>query len=104
MNLTDFLISKLEDLKATDIVAIDVRGRSSITDTMIIGTGTSVRHVSAMAQRLMDECKTAGIEAFGQEGQNTAEWVVVDFGQAIVHILQSESRVMYQLEQLWTAK
>lgn len=104
MNLTDFLISKLEDLKATDIVAIDVRGRSSITDTMIIGTGTSVRHVSAMAQRLMDECKTAGIEPFGQEGQNTAEWVVVDFGQAIVHILQSESRVMYQLEQLWTAK
>lgn len=104
MNLTDFLVSKLEDLKARDIIALDVRNNSSITDTMIISTGTSARHVAALAQRLIEESKSKGIEAFGLEGQHVADWVVVDFGQAIVHILQSESRELYQLEQLWAQK
>ena len=98
MNLTEFLIEKLDDLKATDIQLIDVRGKSSITDNMIICTGTSSRHVSSLAQKLIDESKQAGIESFGEEGKTTADWVVVDFGQAIVHIMQQESREMYQLE------
>ncbi|MCI5764640.1 ribosome silencing factor [Actinobacillus porcinus] len=101
MNLTEFLIEKLDDLKATDIQLIDVRGKSSITDNMIICTGTSSRHVSSLAQKLIDESKQAGIESFGEEGKATADWVVVDFGQAIVHIMQQESREMYQLEKLW---
>lgn len=101
MNLVDFIIDKLDDLKATDIQCIDVRGKSSITDDMILCTGTSSRHVSALAQRLIDESKLAGIETFGEEGKATADWVVVDFGQAIVHIMQQESREMYQLEKLW---
>lgn len=101
MNLTEFLIEKLDDLKATDIQLIDVRGKSSITDNMIICTGTSSRHVSSLAQKLIDESKQAGIESFGEEGKTTADWVVVDFGQAIVHIMQQESREMYQLEKLW---
>ncbi len=101
MNLVDFLINKLDDLKVTDILAIDVRGKSSITEDMIICTGTSGRHVSAVAQKLIDESKQAGFATFGQEGKTTADWVVVDFGQAIVHIMQRESREMYQLEKLW---
>ncbi len=101
MNLTEFLIEKLDDLKATDIQLIDVRGKSSITDNMIICTGTSSRHVSSLAQKLIDESKQAGIESFGEEGKATADWIVVDFGQAIVHIMQQESREMYQLEKLW---
>lgn len=101
MNLTEFLIEKLDDLKATDIQLIDVRGKTSITDNMIICTGTSSRHVSSLAQKLIDESKQAGIESFGEEGKATADWVVVDFGQAIVHIMQQESREMYQLEKLW---
>lgn len=101
MNLTEFLIEKLDDLKATDIQLIDVRGKSSITDNMIICTGTSSRHVSSLAQKLIDESKQASIESFGEEGKATADWVVVDFGQAIVHIMQQESREMYQLEKLW---
>ncbi|WP_273392539.1 ribosome silencing factor [Actinobacillus porcinus] len=101
MNLTEFLIEKLDDLKATDIQLIDVRGKSSITDNMIICTGTSSRNVSSLAQKLIDESKQAGIESFGEEGKATADWVVVDFGQAIVHIMQQESREMYQLEKLW---
>ncbi|WP_386691378.1 MULTISPECIES: ribosome silencing factor [unclassified Lonepinella] len=101
MNLTDFLIHKLDDLKATDIQAIDVRKKSSITDDMIICTGTSSRHVASLAQKLIDETKQAGFESFGEEGKATADWVVVDFGQAIVHIMQADSRELYQLEKLW---
>ena len=101
MNLVDFLITKLDDLKATEIQSIDVRGKSSITDNMIICTGTSSRHVASLAQKLIDESKLAGVETFGEEGKATADWVVVDFGQAIVHIMQRESREIYQLEKLW---
>ncbi|WP_386687600.1 ribosome silencing factor [Lonepinella sp. MS14437] len=101
MNLTDFLINKLDDLKATDIQTIDVRKKSSITDEMIICTGTSSRHVASLAQKLIDESKQAGFETFGEEGKATADWIVVDFGQAIVHIMQADSRELYQLEKLW---
>ncbi len=101
MNLTDFLMNKLDDLKATDIKHIDVRGKSSITDDMIICTGSSTRHVASVAQKLIDESKQAGFESFGEEGKSIADWVVVDFGQAIVHIMQREARDMYQLEKLW---
>lgn len=101
MNLVDFLVNKLDDLKAAEIQSIDVRGKSSITDNMIICTGTSSRHVASLAQKLIDESKLAGVETFGEEGRATADWIVVDFGQAIVHIMQRESREIYQLEKLW---
>ncbi|MDY4595437.1 MAG: ribosome silencing factor [[Pasteurella] aerogenes] len=101
MKLVDFLVNTLDDLKATDILTIDVRGKSSITDDMIICTGTSSRHVSSLAQKLIDESKQAGFETFGEEGKTTADWIVVDFGQAIVHIFQADSRELYQLEKLW---
>lgn len=100
-NLITFLTETLEGLKAQDIQAIDVKGKSSITDTMILCTGTSSRHVASTADNLIEESKKAGIDVFAQEGKNVADWVVIDFGQAIVHILQQESREMYQLEKLW---
>ena len=100
-NLVEFLTKTLDDLKAQDILAIDVRGKSSITDAMIIATGTSVRHVDSTAERLATEAKQAGFEVFGDEGKAVADWIVVDFGQAIVHILQADARQMYQLEKLW---
>ncbi|PJG85130.1 ribosome silencing factor [Conservatibacter flavescens] len=101
MNTLNFIIEKLDDLKAMDILHLDVRGKSPITDDMVICTGTSNRHVSSMAQKLIDECKKSGIETFGEEGKATADWVVVDFGQVIVHLMQQDSREMYQLEKLW---
>ena len=101
MTLIDFILNKLDDLKATEIQQIDVRGKSSITADMVICTGTSGRHVTSLAQKLIDESKLAGFETFGEEGKATADWVVVDFGQAMVHIMQRESREMYQLEKLW---
>lgn len=100
-DLAIFLSETLDGLKTQDIQVIDVRGKSSITDTMIICTATSSRHAASTAQNLIDESKKAGVEVFGEEGKAFADWVVVDFGQAIVHILQQESRDMYQLEKLW---
>lgn len=100
-NLVKFLTETLSGLKAEDVQAIDVKGKSSITDTMILATGTSSRHVASTADNLISESKKAGIDVFAQEGKAVADWVVIDFGQAIVHILQRESREMYQLEKLW---
>lgn len=101
MSLVKFIIDTLEGLKGSDIVHFDVRGKSSITENMVICTGTSSRQVSAMADNLIAECKKAGIETFGEEGKNTADWIVVDLGQTIVHIMQRDARELYQLEKLW---
>lgn len=100
-NLVTFLTETLAGLKAEDVQAIDVKGKSSITDTMILATGTSSRHVASTADNLIRESKNAGIDVFAHEGKAVADWIVIDFGQAIVHILQRESREMYQLEKLW---
>lgn len=91
----------LDDLKASDISVFDVRGNNGITDNMVICTGTSSRHVGSIAQNLAESCKQQGIESFGSEGIETADWVVVDFGQVMVHVMQQESRELYQLEKLW---
>ncbi|OOF38297.1 ribosome silencing factor [Rodentibacter trehalosifermentans] len=101
MSLVKFIIDTLEGLKGSDIVHFDVRGKSSITENMVICTGTSSRQVAAMADNLIAECKKAGIETFGEEGKNTADWIVVDLGQTLVHIMQRDARELYQLEKLW---
>lgn len=99
--LQDFIIDKIDDLKGKDIVTIDVRGKSSITDYMIICTGTSTRHVSSIAAHLLDEAKKNGYLVLGAEGQNDADWVVVDMDFVMVHVMQEESRQLYELEKLW---
>ena len=99
--LQDFLIDKIDDLKGQDIIAIDVHGRSSITDCMIICTGTSSRHVASIADHVVQESRAAGLMPLGVEGEAIADWVVVDLGDVIVHVLQDESRRLYELEKLW---
>ncbi|MDG6895758.1 ribosome silencing factor [Volucribacter amazonae] len=101
MTQLEFILDKLDDLKGTDILHLDVRGKSPITDDLVICTGNSSRHVQSLAQKLVEECKKAGIDAFGEEGKEMADWVVVDFGQVMVHIMQQDSRTLYQLEKLW---
>ena len=78
MSLVEFVIDKLDDLKGTEIVHFDVKGKSSITENMIICTGTSSRQVSAMADNLIAECKKAGYETFGEEGciQRIGSWLI----------------------------
>ncbi|AOM42855.1 ribosome silencing factor [Xenorhabdus hominickii] len=100
--LQQFVIDKLEDSKAQDIVSIDVRGKSSITDCMVICTGTSSRHLMSVADNLVDDCRQAGIMLLGVEGQGISDWVVVDLGEIMVHVMQEDSRRMYELERLWS--
>ena len=99
--LQDFVIDKIDDLKGQDIIAIDVKGKSSITDCMIICTGTSTRHVVSIADHVVQESRAAGLLPLGVEGEATADWVVVDLGDVIVHVMQDESRRLYELEKLW---
>lgn len=97
--LNDFLVDKVDDMKAEDIKTIDVQGKSSITDFMIICTGTSKRHVASIADHLAKESKVAGLTPLAISGDD--EWVVVDMGSTIVHVMQEEQRNLYQLEKLW---
>ncbi len=91
----------LEDIKAQDITQLDVSELTSITDYMIICTGTSNRHVKAIAHRLIDGLKKIDIRPLGVEGENEGEWILVNYGDAIVHIMQASIREFYDLESLW---
>ncbi|PSJ45480.1 ribosome silencing factor [Zobellella taiwanensis] len=99
--LHDFIVDKLDDLKARDIQILDVTGKSSITDCMIVCSGNSSRHVNAIAEHLATEARHAGLHTLGVEGQGAGEWVLVDLGDVIVHVMQEETRDFYQLEKLW---
>jgi ribosome-associated protein len=98
---TDFVIDKVDDMKARDITVIDVSGKSTITDTLIICSGTSKRHVSAIAENVIVECKQADHAPLSVEGKPEGEWVLVDLGEIVVHVMQNETRDFYQLEKLW---
>ncbi|MGG2141030.1 ribosome silencing factor [Symbiopectobacterium sp. RP] len=100
--LQDFVIDKIDDLKGQDIVALNVRGKSSTTDCMIICTGTSSRHFSSIAEHVVQASRAAGMIPLGVEGEQGADWVVVDLGDVMVHVMQEESRHLYELEKLWS--
>ncbi len=99
--LKKLVIEALEDVKAQDILVMDVREITSITDYMIIASGTSSRQVKALAQNVAEESKKNGVKLIGTEGEEKAEWVLVDLGDIIVHIMQPATRDFYQLEKLW---
>ncbi|CAM4036919.1 MULTISPECIES: ribosome silencing factor [Vibrio] len=99
--LKDFLADKADDIKAQQIVTLDVQGKSSVTDYMIICTGTSKRHVSSIAEHVASEAKKIGVEPLGMDGELEGEWVVVDMGSTMIHVMQEEHRELYQLEKLW---
>ena len=99
--LKQFVIEKIEDLKGRDIIDLDVAGKSSVTDTMLICSGNSKRHVVSIAENVVMEMKQAGHPPLSIEGQETGEWVLVDLGDVVVHVMQDEARDFYQLEKLW---
>jgi len=103
-DLSKLVQAALDDLKASDILAIDVRGKTSIADLMIIATGTSVRHVRSLADNVRQQCKEAGQAPLGVEGDNQSDWVLVDLGDIIVHVMTDEKREFYALEKLWAVK
>jgi ribosome-associated protein len=98
---TDFILANVEDMKAKDITVIDVIGKSSVTDTLIVCSGTSKRHVSAIAENVIVECKQADRSPLSVEGKAEGEWVLVDLGELVLHVMQEQTREFYQLEKLW---
>ncbi|SGY83055.1 Iojap domain protein [Moritella viscosa] len=100
-DLQAFVLDKIEDMKARDIQIVDVKGKSPVTDLMIVCTGTSKTHVKSISNHLYLEAKRNEVFVMGIEGTEDSEWVLVDMGDVVVHIMQQQTRDLYQLEQLW---
>lgn len=95
------LLKALEDMQAIDVKVIDVHKQTSITDYMIVASGRASRHVKAIAEKVMEDMKKAGIPPISSTGLEGGEWALIDFGDYILHVMQSESRHYYNLEGLW---
>lgn len=100
--LLELVRNALEEIKAKDPVEIDVRGRTSIADYLVVASGTSTRHVKSVADEVVRFAKKAGVMPLGVEGEREAEWVLVDLGDVIVHVMLPRVREFYALERLWT--
>ncbi len=100
--LRDHVVRALEDLKGKEIVALDVTRATSVTDYMVIASGTSNRHVKALVDNLLESSHANGIPSIGVEGRETMEWVLVDLGDVVVHVMKQEARDFYDLERLWS--
>ncbi len=99
---TQAVVSALEDIKATDITVIDTSKLSSLFDRMIIASATSNRQAKALADNVVVKLKAMGEEVLGREGEESGEWVLVDLGEVLVHIMQPATRAYYNLEELWS--
>src|SRR5438045_2897991 len=102
--LTKISVSALEDIKARDITVLDVRKLTAIADTLVIASAESARQVKALAHHVRDKLKEAGADIVGVEGAEGGEWVLVDAGDIVVHVMQPAVRAYYNLEELWTAR
>ncbi|WP_409432089.1 ribosome silencing factor [Litorimonas sp. RW-G-Af-16] len=100
--LSDYIQSNLDENSAQDIIEIDIRGKSSIADYMIVASGRSNRHVGALADYVQRGLKDQGLKNLGIEGLKGCDWVLIDAGDVIVHIFRPEVRVFYNLEKIWS--
>jgi ribosome-associated protein len=94
-------IEALESMKAQDITTLDVKERTSVTDFMVIATGSSSRHLQAVANQVTEAGKNAGIISSGAKGRTTTDWVLIDLGDVVVHVMTEQARGLYDLEKLW---
>jgi ribosome-associated protein len=100
--LSQYVRDILDENSAQDILEIDVRGKSSVADYMIVASGRSNRHVGALADYVLRGLKQAGFKDIGTEGQEGQDWVLIDAGDVILHIFRPEVRVFYNLEKIWS--
>lgn len=99
--LAERAMAALDDMKAHNVVKLDVRHLTGVTDYMIIASGTSNRHVKSLADSVEDALREMGRKPLGVEGTDVGEWVLVDFGDVLVHVMQPKAREFYNLERLW---
>lgn len=99
--ILEFVLDKIDDLKARDIQTFDVSSFSSITDYMVICSGNSKKHVQSIAEHVLVEAKAVEEPPLGIEGMEMGEWVLVDMGAVVLHVMQESTRDFYQLEKLW---
>ena len=100
--LTRLVIDALEEVKAKDIVKLDVSNLTTVTDYMVVASGTSSRHVKALADAVAEKAKAAGHRPAGVEGEDGGEWVLLDLGDTLVHVMLPRVREFYNLEKLWS--
>ena len=100
--LTDLVVDALDDVKAKDIVRLDVRDMTVVTDYMVIASGTSNRHVKALVDNVAEKARAAGRRPIGIEGEDGGEWVLLDLGDTLVHVMLPKVREFYNLEKLWS--
>jgi ribosome-associated protein len=100
--LAQFVVTALEDLKAVNPVTLNVSGLTDVMDYLVITSGTSSRHVKSLADHVSVEAKKQGIRPLGMEGEGAGDWVLVDFGDVVVHVMLPATRDFYDLERLWT--
>jgi len=99
--LAQVVLAALEDMKAVNVKAMDVRGITDITDMMVVASGTSDRHVKSIADRVIQRCKEAGYRPYGIEGERDGEWVLLDLNDVVLHVMLPRVREFYALEKLW---
>ncbi|MBT8084956.1 MAG: ribosome silencing factor [Woeseia sp.] len=102
--LSKLVLNALEDVKGKDIVVLDVREMTSVTDYMIVASGTSSRHVKALTDAVAQKAKAAGRPVVGMEGEEGGEWVLLDLQDALVHVMLPRVREFYNLEKLWSLR
>ena len=100
--LTDLVVDALDDVKARDIVRLDVRDMTTVTDYMVVASGTSNRHVKALVDNVAEKAKSAGHRPIGIEGEDGGEWVLLDLEDTLVHVMLPKVREFYNLEKLWS--
>ncbi|MEM7501533.1 MAG: ribosome silencing factor [Pseudomonadota bacterium] len=102
--LTDLVVSALDEVKAKDISVLDVRDQTTVTDFMVVASGTSNRHVKALADAVAEKAKEAGHRPAGVEGAEGSEWVLLDLTDTLVHVMLPRVREFYNLEKLWSLR
>ena len=100
--LSDFVVEALDDVKGQNIVKLDVRKMTSVTDFMIVASGTSSRHVQALIEDVTQQAKEAGHKPIGVEGEEGGEWILLDLSDVLVHVMLPKVREFYNLEKLWS--
>jgi ribosome-associated protein len=103
-DLLDFIKKSLDDDKAIDPIVVDLAGKTSIADWMVVASGTSQRHISSMAEKILQSLKERGYKNASGEGLGSSDWVLIDAGDVIVHLFKPETRSFYDIEKLWSVE